>query len=121
VTVQRGAIWDVVVDLRVGSPTFGAWDAAVLSESNGKALVIGNGLGHAFLSLQDETTITYLCSEEFNPAREHGIVPTDSTLNIPFVEIARKNGIFDLSFSPKDQGELTLAQRIESGGLPVFL
>ncbi len=75
-----GAILDVVVDIRVGSPTFGQWDAVELNSTSRKALYISEGLGHAFCALTDDATVGYLCSEPYSPTREHGIHPLDSTL-----------------------------------------
>ena len=75
VTCVRGAVLDVVVDIRVGSPTFGTWDAVRLDDVERRAVYIPEGLGHAFLALDDDTTILYLCSEAYAPGREHGIEP----------------------------------------------
>ena len=72
----RGAVLDVVVDIRVGSPTFGQWDAVRLDESDRRAVYIAEGLGHAFLSLCDETTVTYLCTASYNPTGDFGTHPT---------------------------------------------
>jgi dTDP-4-dehydrorhamnose 3,5-epimerase len=85
VSCFRGKLWDVVVDIRLGSPTFGQWDAAELSAENGKSMLISEGLAHVFLSLEDDTSVSYLCSEPFSPSTEHGINPLDPDLAIPFV------------------------------------
>src|SRR5690554_1677830 len=69
-TCTRGAVLDVVVDLRVGSPTFGAWDAVRLDDVERRAVLIAEGLGHAFCALTDEATVTYLCSTPYAPAIE---------------------------------------------------
>lgn len=82
VTCARGALMDYVVDLRVGSPTFGRWEAVRLDDVDRKAVYIGEGLGHAFCSLADDTTVMYLCSETYNPAREFGVHPLDPRLAI---------------------------------------
>jgi dTDP-4-dehydrorhamnose 3,5-epimerase len=81
---SKGSIWDVVVDIRVGSPTFGQFDGEVLTAENGKCLLIKEGLGHVFLSLEDDTVVNYLCSEPFSPMTEHGINPLDPAISIPF-------------------------------------
>lgn len=109
-----GAILDVVVDIRVGSPTFGQWDAVELSAANRKALYISEGLGHAFCALTDDATVGYLCSEPYSPTREHGIHPMDSTLALPWPE-----GSAAL-LSPKDAAAPTLASALESGLLPSY-
>jgi len=84
VSCFRGKIWDVVVDIRLGSPTFGQWDAVELSAENGKSMLISEGLAHVFLSLEDDTVVSYLCSEPFSPSTEHGINPLDLELAISF-------------------------------------
>lgn len=102
VTVQSGAILDFVVDLRTSSPTFGRWDFAELSAENGFAMLIGNGLGHAFLALQDNTVVTYLCTEEYAPTRERSLNPLDTRIGIDFSGLAQERGIEKLVVSPKD-------------------
>ena len=109
-----GAILDVVVDIRVGSPTFGQWDAVELNSTSRKALYISEGLGHAFCALSDDATVGYLCSEPYSPTREHGIHPLDSTLALPWPE-----GSAAL-LSPKDAAAPTLAEALSSGLLPDF-
>jgi dTDP-4-dehydrorhamnose 3,5-epimerase len=82
VTCVRGAVFDVVVDVRVGSPTFGRWDSVLLDDSDRRTIYISEGLGHGFLALQDNSTVMYLCSAEYNPQREHTICATDPALAI---------------------------------------
>jgi dTDP-4-dehydrorhamnose 3,5-epimerase len=84
VSCFRGKIWDAVVDIRVGSPTFGQWDAVELSAENGKSMLISEGLAHVFLSLEDDSIVSYLCSEPFSPTSEHGVNPLDPDLAISF-------------------------------------
>lgn len=109
-----GAILDVVVDIRVGSPTFGQWDAIELNSTSRKALYISEGLGHAFCALSDDATVGYLCSEPYSPTREHGIHPLDATLALPWPE-----GSAAL-LSPKDAAAPTLAEAAASGLLPSY-
>ena len=109
-----GAILDVVVDIRVGSPTFGQWDAVELNSTSRKALYISEGLGHAFCALTDDATVGYLCSEPYSPTREHGIHPLDSTLALPWPE-----GTAAL-LSPKDAAAPTLAEAVASRLLPSY-
>jgi dTDP-4-dehydrorhamnose 3,5-epimerase len=90
---SKGAIWDVVVDLRIGSPTFGQFDTEILSEKNGKSIFIEEGLGHGFLSLEGDTVVNYFCSEPFNPGAEHAINPLDPELSIPFESVYSGNFI----------------------------
>jgi dTDP-4-dehydrorhamnose 3,5-epimerase len=114
VTCVRGAILDVVVDLRVGSPTFGQWEAARLDDEKRQALYIAEGLGHAFLSLADDTTVVYLCSSSYSPGREHEVNPLDPAIGITWPADVT------LQLSPKDQAAPTLAQALESGLLPDY-
>jgi len=109
-----GEILDVVVDIRVGSPTFGQWDAIELDAVSRKALYISEGLGHAFCALTDDATVGYLCSEPYSPTREHGIHPLDATLALPWPE-----GSAAL-LSPKDAAAPTLAEALSSGLLPSY-
>ncbi|OBK36062.1 dTDP-4-dehydrorhamnose 3,5-epimerase [Mycobacterium sp. 1165196.3] len=82
VTCVKGSVFDVVVDIRLGSPTFGQWDSVLLDDSDHKTIYISEGLAHGFLALQDNSTVMYLCSAEYNPQREHTICPTDPALAI---------------------------------------
>ena len=82
ITCASGAILDVVVDLRVGSPGFGRWQAVRLDEENRSAVYIAEGLGHAFMALSDPATVLYLCSTPYAPAREHGVNPLDPAIGI---------------------------------------
>lgn len=82
VTCVRGAVLDVVVDLRVGSPTFGQWHMEQLDEHNQVSLFLGGGLGHAFLSLADNSTLLYLLSVPHDPAREQRVQALDPDIGI---------------------------------------
>ena len=88
VTCVRGAVLDVVVDLRVGSPTFGQWEGVRLDDADRRALYLSEGLGHGFCALTDDATLSYLCSTTYSPEREHGVHPLDPRLGIewPCVE-----------------------------------
>jgi dTDP-4-dehydrorhamnose 3,5-epimerase len=82
VTCVRGAVLDVIVDIRPFSPTFGQWDSVRLAEEDRHAVFISAGLGHGFCALTDDATLVYLCSETYNPAAEHTIHPLDPELAI---------------------------------------
>jgi dTDP-4-dehydrorhamnose 3,5-epimerase len=84
VSCPNGAIWDVVVDLRKDSPTYGKWDAVELSEENGLSVFISEGLGHAFLSLKDGSVANYLCSSAYNPDADRVINALSPGLAIQF-------------------------------------
>lgn len=115
VTVTAGTVIDYVVDIRVGSPTFGRWEAIRLDTVDRRAVYLSEGLGHAFVSLEDGSTVTYLVSEVFNPAAEHGITPLDPTVGLEFPAEAG-----ELILSPKDLEAPTLAHAAESGLLPTW-
>ncbi|MBW8481615.1 dTDP-4-dehydrorhamnose 3,5-epimerase family protein [Actinomadura parmotrematis] len=114
ITCVRGALLDVVVDLRTGSPTFGRWEAVRLDEENRRCLSIAEGLGHAFLSLEDGTTAMYLCSTGYNPAGEHGVHPLDPDLGIAWP--------LDVPpvLSDRDAAAPTLAEAQKAGALPDY-
>lgn len=114
VTVSQGSILDFVVDIRVGSPTFGKWDSLVLDSTRRNALYISEGLGHAFVALEDDTVVTYLVSEVFNPAAEHGINPLDKELELKFPA-----GL-ELLLSPKDAEAPSFSSLVADGKLPHF-
>ncbi|PVY29860.1 dTDP-4-dehydrorhamnose 3,5-epimerase family protein [Williamsia muralis] len=120
VSCPKGAIFDVVVDIRVGSPTFGAWDGALLDDVDRRALYIGEGLGHAFVALEDNSVVTYLCSTGYNPAGEHGINPLDPAIGIEFPTSARDGSDLTFTLSDKDTAAPTLAEAEASGLLPEY-
>jgi dTDP-4-dehydrorhamnose 3,5-epimerase len=113
VTVPRGAIIDYTVDLRVGSPTFGTWDSVRLDDVDRRAVFLEEGLGHAFVSLADDTVVSYLVSGVYDPAREHGVTPFDADLALGFPPEAG-----ELTVSDKDRDAPTLAQMRDQGRLP---
>jgi dTDP-4-dehydrorhamnose 3,5-epimerase len=82
VSCAAGAILDVVVDLRLGSPTFASWAAVQLDDENRRAMFLSEGLGHAFMALSDQATVLYLCSTPYAPGREHGVDPLDPDIAI---------------------------------------
>lgn len=82
VTCVRGAVWDVVVDLRRGSPTFGRWEPVRLDDVDRRAVYLAEGLGHGFCALTDDATVAYLCSTVYNPSAEHAVNPLDEQLAI---------------------------------------
>ena len=109
-----GRILDVVIDIRVGSPSFGTWDAIELDDVERKGLYIAEGLGHAFCALSDSATVGYLCSEPFSPTREHGIHPLDPTLNLPWPD--GQNSLL----SAKDAAAPSLAEALARDLLPKY-
>lgn len=112
----RGSMIDVVVDVRVGSPTFGRWTALRLDSTEYRALYLAEGLGHAFVALEDDTVMTYLCSTPFTPSAEHGISPLDPELGLPWAEHLGGEPVL----SDKDRVAPTLAEAAEAGLLPDY-
>jgi dTDP-4-dehydrorhamnose 3,5-epimerase len=82
VTCVSGAVRDVVIDLRAGSPTFGQWDAVLLDAVDRRAVYLAEGIGHAFCALEDDSVVVYLCSEGYAPSHEHGVHPFDPELDV---------------------------------------
>ena len=82
VTCVTGSVFDVVVDIREGSPTFGRWDSVLLDASTRRSVYISEGLAHGFLALEADSTVMYLCSAPYAPDREHSICPTDPAIGI---------------------------------------
>lgn len=79
-----GAFLDIIVDVRVGSPTFGQWDAVRLEAGTGQAVYLAEGLGHACQALTDDSVLAYLCSAAYEGAAERGIDPFDPVLGLPW-------------------------------------
>ena len=77
VTCVEGAVFDVVVDIRVGSPTYGRWDARCSTTATAASVYLSEGLAHGFMALEDDSTVMYLCSTPYAPNREHTILATD--------------------------------------------
>ncbi len=110
----KGAVLDVVVDIRVGSPTFGQWDSVRLDDVDRRAVYLAEGLGHVFMSLRDDSTVTYLCSTGYNPEREFGTHPLDPALELPWPDD------IEPLLSPKDQAAPTLSEAADQGLLPSY-
>ena len=115
VTLAAGSAIDFVVDLRVGSPTFGKWDSVLLDTVDRRAVYISEGLGHCFVALTENATVSYLVSEVYNHAAEHGINPLDPTVALLFPGEAG-----ELLLSPKDTDAPSLIEARDSGLLPTW-
>ncbi|MER6592940.1 dTDP-4-dehydrorhamnose 3,5-epimerase [Micromonospora purpureochromogenes] len=113
VTCVRGAVLDVIVDLRVGSPTFGRGEGVRLDDVDRRAVYLSEGLGHGFCALTDDATLSYLCSTTYNPTGEHAVHPLDADLAIEWPAEAPQ-------LSARDAAAPTLAQARESGLLPEY-
>lgn len=114
ITALSGSLLDFIVDIRVGSPTFGRWESVLLDTHERRAVYVGEGLGHAFMALEDDTTAMYLCTAAYNPEREHGIDPLDPAIGLGF-----PSGIEPL-LSPKDAAAPSLAEAQAAGLLPSY-
>lgn len=115
VTVTGGSGIDFVIDIRVGSPTFGRWESVLLDTMDRKAVFLAEGIGHAFLALSDNTTLSYLVSETYDPAAEHDINPLDPQIALEFpAELGAP------LLSPKDSVAPMLADLVAAGTLPRF-
>ena len=110
----RGAVLDVIVDIRVGSPTFGVSDAVRLDEQDRRGVYLSEGLGHAFLALTDDANVTYLCSEPYHPTGEHGLHPLDPDLALDWP------ADIEPLLSDKDAAAPTMAEAEQQGLLPSY-
>lgn len=113
VTCVSGAVLDVVVDLRVGSPTFGTWEAVRLDDEDRRAVYLAEGLGHGFCALTEGATVAYLCSSTYRPGHEHGVHPFDPEIGIAWP-------VPDPVLSAKDAVAPTLADAGVNGLLPRY-
>jgi dTDP-4-dehydrorhamnose 3,5-epimerase len=114
VTCLSGSVFDVVVDIRVGSPTFGKWDSVLLDDRDRRSVYLSEGLAHGFVALQDNSTVMYLCSAEYNPQREHTIAATDPALAIDWPTE------HELVLSDRDAAAPTLDEVRATGLLPTW-
>lgn len=115
VTCVRGSVFDVVVDIRVGSPTFGRWDATLLDDQERRSVYISEGIAHAFLALQDDSTVLYLCSAAYDPPREHAINPFDPAVGISWPAVDGGPVV-----SERDRHAGTLDEARAAGLLPTW-
>ena len=114
VTCVSGAVLDVIVDVRVGSPSYGHWEAVRLDDTSRRAVFLAEGLGHAFTAISDEATVIYLCSTPYSPGREHGVHPLDPDIGIEWPSGTKP------VLSGKDAAAPTLEQARQAGLLPVY-
>lgn len=117
VTCVRGAVFDVAVDIRVGSPTYGQWDSVLLDDRDRRTIYLSEGLAHGFLALQDDSTVMYLCSAGYSPTREHTISPTDPDIGIHWPTTVFGS---ELMRSERDRDAPTLEQVRSAGLLPTW-
>jgi dTDP-4-dehydrorhamnose 3,5-epimerase len=115
VTCLHGAVFDVVVDIRVGSPTFGRCDAVQLDDRAHRSVYLSEGLGHAFLALEDDSTVMYLCSAGYDAKREHTVNALDPALEITWPVVDGEPIMSD-----RDRHAPTLNQVRAEGLLPTW-
>lgn len=110
----RGSALDVVVDTRVGSPTFGSWDSVVLDRHECRAVYLPVGVGHLFVALEDDTDVSYLLSAEYAAERERAVSPLDPALALPLPKD------IEPVLSARDLAAPTLAEAAAAGLLPRY-
>lgn len=106
IRVTKGEVFDVAVDLRYGSKTYGKWESVILSENNKKQFYIPEGFAHGFLVISDEAVFNYKCTDFYSPEYEEGIMWNDPDINInwPLGEINK------IILSKKDKVNLSLKE-----------
>ncbi len=110
VGVTRGAVFDVAVDVRLGSPDFGRWVGAILDDQNHRQLYIPPGFAHGFCVLSEEADFVYKCTDYYHPASEQGVAWDDPAIGIRWPEL-------DFALSDKDRRNPPLA---EQSALPEY-
>jgi dTDP-4-dehydrorhamnose 3,5-epimerase len=120
VTCVHGAVLDVVVDLRVGSPTFGRHELVQLDDRDRRAVYLSEGLGHGYMALTDGAAFLYLCSTPYAPEREHGVDPGDPDLAIAWPDAGPDRRPLTPLMSDKDNAAPSLDQALADGVLPTY-
>jgi dTDP-4-dehydrorhamnose 3,5-epimerase len=115
VTAVAGRVLDFVVDLRVGSPRFGAWDSVVLDDVDREAVYLAEGLGHAFVALSETATVTYLVNETYNPSAEHTVDALD-----PELGLILPDELGEPILSDRDRSAPSLLEALAAGALPAW-
>jgi dTDP-4-dehydrorhamnose 3,5-epimerase len=109
----RGALMDFVIDIRDGSPTFGAWDCVRLDDVDRRGMYVAEGIGHAVVALTDDASLAYLVSAPYDPAREFTVSPLDPALGIDW-------GVTDPVLSERDAKAPSLDEARRLGQLPTW-
>ncbi|ARQ69511.1 dTDP-4-dehydrorhamnose 3,5-epimerase family protein [Streptomyces marincola] len=111
----RGSALDIVVDIRVGSPTFGRWDVVLMDQRHFRTMYFPVGVGHAFVALDDDTVMSYMLSEGYVPENELALQALDPALGLPIPE-----EIGEPVLSDRDRVAVTLAEAEANGALPDY-
>jgi len=112
VSVVEGEVWDVAVDIRRGSPTFGRWTAAVLSAENKRHFWIPEGFAHGFVTLSERAVFTYLCTQTYDASADAAVRWNDAALAVDWP-------VSDVSLSDKD-ARAPFLEEIPEDRLPVY-
>ena len=104
----QGSMLDIAVDVRVDSNTFGEYYSRILSANSGEFLLLESGIAHGFQALEDNTSVTYLVTQEYDPKMEVGINPLDPALKLPWIGE-------DFLLSDKDRNAPSLKEVVEMG------
>jgi dTDP-4-dehydrorhamnose 3,5-epimerase len=113
VSLTQGAGIDFIIDIRVGSPTFGTWDSVVLDTEMRRSVFLSEGLGHAFAALTDDAALSYLVSEPYNPAAEHDLNVLDPDIGLTFPD-----GFGEPVLSAKDKLAPSMQDLLAADALP---
>lgn len=113
VSAVVGAVWDVAVDVRVGSPTFGQWEAFELSEENHRQVYVPPGCAHGFIVLSETALFSYKCTDTYHPECELGVAYDDPDLAVAWPIAANE-------LSERDKKHPRLRD-LDQAKLPVFL
>ena len=108
VRVTQGAAYDVAVDIRKGSPTFGKWVGVTLSEDNFRQFYVPPGFAHGFLALSERVDFLYMCTDYYHPEDEQGVLWNDAQIGIAWPDIG-----MDYRLSDKDQRNPCLSEMDE--------
>lgn len=111
ITCTKGNVLDVILDVRLDSPTFGLYNVVELNEVNGKSVYIESGIAHGFISLTDDSLVTYLTSSSYSIKDEHTINPFDLDIQIKWPKM-------DYHLSERDKNAPTLDSQMKNGLLP---
>jgi dTDP-4-dehydrorhamnose 3,5-epimerase len=114
VVCASGSVLDVMVDLRVGSPTYLRWEAVSLDDETRRGVFLAEGLGHGFMALSPTATVMYLCSTGYAPGIERGIHPLDPEIGITWP------GDAEVILSDKDAAAPSAREAERAGLLPLY-
>ena len=115
VRVVAGSVYDVVVDLRKNSPTFGKWYGVILSAQNKRQFFVPKGFAHGFLTLEDNTEFLYKCTDYYAPQYDSGILWNDKDVAVDWRLDEFGISEEELTLSDKDRKQQILKEYIENG------